>query len=164
MKKAICLMALLCLILSSRAQFAIQPLAIGDSVPDMPFEYFSESRPAGNFADLRDQFVIFDFWGPFCLPCVKALPLLDSLQQEFTSLRIVLVCDDRRSVEKFYARKKEPMPWLDRLPGIVNDSTLKRLFSVKTVPTYVWVRKGVLWNITGSDALTADRIKAFITP
>ncbi|MBN8862625.1 MAG: hypothetical protein J0H92_04610 [Sphingobacteriales bacterium] len=162
MKKAFCLMAMVCLIQTSDAQPTIQPLAIGDSIPDTPLEYFNYSRPAGNFSDLRDEFVIFDFWGPACLPCVRVLPKLDSLQQEFPNLRLFLVNATRSDVEKFYNRKRDSLPWLNRLCHIVNDNKFGVYFSIKTIPTYVWIRKGVLWRVTRGDELIADRVRAFM--
>lgn len=157
-------MALLCLIQSGRAQLRNQPLVIGDRIPDTPFEYFNYSQPAGNFADLRDQFVIFDFWRPSCLPCVKNLPKLDSLQQAFKGLQIFLINNTRASIEKFFTKNRDLMPWLNRLHTIVNDTTFRFYFSFTTIPTYVWVHKGVLWAVTGPEELTADRVKLFMTP
>jgi len=158
-------MALLCLILSSRAQSKGKALTIGDSIPDTPFEYFNYSQPTGNFADLRDQFVIFDFWRPSCLPCVRNLPKLDSLQRIFPDLRVFLISNTSRPrMEKFYNQVRDAQPWLNRLNTIINDTTFRFYFSFKTIPTYVWVRKGVLWAVTDVNELTADRIKAFMAP
>ncbi|MBL7756233.1 MAG: thioredoxin family protein [Chitinophagaceae bacterium] len=162
MKKAFCLMAMVCLLQTSHAQPTIQPLAIGDSIPDTPLEYFNYSQPTGNFADLRDEFVIFDFWRPSCLPCVKLMPKLDSIQQAFPGLKLFLVNMTREDVEKFYRKRRDSLPWLNRLHHIVNASTLRAYFSFRTLSTYIWVRKGVLWAITREDALTDEGIRAFM--
>ncbi len=165
MKKVFFLLALLCLILSSSAQSTVKLLAIGDSIPDTPFEYFNYSQPTGNFADLRDGFVIFDFWRPSCLPCVKNLPKLDSLQRTFTDLQVFLISNTSRpKMEKFNTQAGDTQPWLNRLNTIINDTTFRFYFSFKTIPTYVWVRRGVLWAVTDAKELTADRIKAFMVP
>lgn len=97
------------------------------------------------------------------MPCVRVLPKLDSLQQEFPTLRVFLVNATRSDVEKFYNKKRDSLPWLDRLHHIVNDNTLRFYFSIKTIPMYVWIRKGILWRVTKGDELTADRIRAFMT-
>jgi thiol-disulfide isomerase/thioredoxin len=163
MKNLFCILTLLCLIQLSQAQAKAQPLAIGDSIPDTPFEYFNYSRPTGNFADLRDGFVIFDFWRPSCLPCVRNLPKLDSLQQAYPGLRVFLITSTpRHKIEKFYNNGRDSLSWMDRLHHIVNDTTFSHYFSFNTIPTYVWIRKGVLWQITKSDELTADRIRIFM--
>lgn len=155
-------MAMVCLLQTSHAQPTIQPLAIGDSIPDTPLEYFNYSQPTGNFADLRDEFVIFDFWRPSCLPCVKLMPKLDSIQQAFPGLKLFLVNMTREDVEKFYRKRRDSLPWLNRLHHIVNASTLRAYFSFRTLSTYIWVRKGVLWAITREDALTDEGIRAFM--
>lgn len=159
-------MAGLCLLHTVRSQSVIPVLTPGDSIPDVALDFFNYKKPAGRLSEFKDDYVLLDFWRISCTPCIKAMPKIDSLQQQFAALRVFLVsaANDNRlnELEEFYARKKESMPWLQRLPMIYHDSLICKYINLQSLPTYVWIRKGVLWDITGGDGLTADKIRDFL--
>lgn len=116
-----------------------------------------------SLAELKGKFVIIDFWGTFCLPCIRAFPKLENWQKRFgDSLQILLVATDGYSrAEQFYeTRKKANNPMY--LPCTINRSMVK-YFQVKEVSTYVWIDdKGYIRAVTSESELTEQNVSNFI--
>lgn len=116
-----------------------------------------------SLAELKGKFVIVDFWGTFCLPCIAAFPKLENWQKQFgDSLQILLIATDGYpKAKQFYeTRKKANKPMY--LPCAVNRSVV-RYFQVKEVSTYVWIDdKGYIKAITDESQLTEKNIGDFI--
>jgi thiol-disulfide isomerase/thioredoxin len=102
-----------------------------------------------------DQVKVINFWATWCAPCVKELPLFESLNQERKDAKVILVSMDidldpnPEKVYKFVARKKvqsqvvilderDPNAWINKidknwsgaLPStlFINTTTGKRKF------------------------------------
>ncbi len=60
-----------------------------------------------------DQYVLLDFWGTWCIPCIKLIPELKKLNSEFENKPFALVSiaydTDRKKVKSFV--EKESMKW-----------------------------------------------------
>ncbi|WP_370189484.1 TlpA family protein disulfide reductase [Qipengyuania sp.] len=72
-----------------------------------------------NFGDLRGSPVLLNLWATWCAPCVKEMPLLDSLASEYDGrLRVLTVSQDMQGAEKvrpFFAQGgfARLEPWMD---------------------------------------------------
>lgn len=102
-----------------------------------------------------DQIKVINFWATWCAPCVKELPLFESLNQDRKDTKVILVSMDidldpnPEKVYKFIARKKvkshvvilderDPNSWINKidkswsgaLPStlFINTATGKRKF------------------------------------
>jgi len=102
-----------------------------------------------------DQIKVINFWATWCAPCVKELPLFESLNQDRKDAKVILVSMDidldpsPEKVYKFVARKKilsqvvilderDPNAWINKidkswsgaLPStlFINTATGKRKF------------------------------------
>ncbi|MBO9202952.1 MULTISPECIES: TlpA family protein disulfide reductase [Niastella] len=114
-------------------------------------------------ADWKGKPVIIDFWGTFCLPCIKDIPILENFQTRFgDSLRVLLVATDNlEKVSQFYeTRKKANKP-------LVLTCAIKRAafeyFQIKELGTYVWIdAQGYVKAITDYSQLTEQNVAAFI--
>lgn len=100
-----------------------------------------------------EQIQVINFWATWCAPCVKEIPLFESLNKENKSVHVTLVSMDYDldpnpdKVNRFIARKKlqsnvvilaetDPNSWIDKidknwggaLPAtlIINTKTAKR--------------------------------------
>lgn len=61
---------------------------------------------AASLNEIRKPITIIDFFGTWCVPCIKALPHLTTLQQQFPDLRIVLVSvENEEKLKKFVAAR-----------------------------------------------------------
>jgi thiol-disulfide isomerase/thioredoxin len=116
-----------------------------------------------SLAELKGKFVIIDFWGTFCIPCIRAFPKLDSLQKKFgDSLQILLVATDgyQRAKHFYETRRKANNPMY--LPCTINRSMVK-YFQVQSVSTYAWIDdKGYIKAITDESQLTEKNIADFL--
>lgn len=111
----------------------------------------------------RGKFVIVDFWGTFCLPCISAFPKLENLQKRFgDSLQVLLVATDgyQRAKHFYDTRKKANEAMV--LPCAINRGFV-RYFQIKQVSTYVWIDdQGYIKAITDEQQLTEQNIADFI--
>jgi thiol-disulfide isomerase/thioredoxin len=114
-------------------------------------------------SDLKGRFVIIDFWGTFCLPCIKEFPKIEELQKRFgDTLQVLLVATDGfQKAKHFYeTRRKNNRPML--LPCTVNTDA-RNYFQIRTVSTYVWLDdQGYVKAITDDSQLTEQNIADFV--
>ncbi len=112
---------------------------------------------------LRGQVVLLDFWASWCGPCVKAIPRLNQLREEFKARGFEVVGlasysgtleDVRRFLEKRDAR----------YPIVLADDDILEQFSVVGYPTYFLVdRQGqIVQTYVGEIESQLDRVRASI--
>src|ERR1700682_1307659 len=117
-------------------------LSIGDICPNLIFPDLINSKKASlKMSDFKGKLVIIDFFGTFCIPCVKALPKMDSLQRKFKyDLQIITVSSEfRHIVNDFFTRLKMKQEF--SMPFVAEDTTLYRLFKHSYIPFYVIIGK-----------------------
>jgi thiol-disulfide isomerase/thioredoxin len=132
--------------------------------PDFVFDtLINYKKEELSIADLKGKFVIIDFWGTFCVPCINDIPKIEQLQKRFgDTLQILMVATDGlERAEQFYetrAKGNKPM----RLPCAINRDFVN-YFQVKEVSTYVWIDdKGIIKAITDDTQITDQNIADFI--
>ena len=60
------------------------PYKIGDKVNEFDFKkILNYTAPSSSLNNLKSKLTVIDFFGTWCVPCVKALPNLFRLQNEF---------------------------------------------------------------------------------
>lgn len=82
-------------------------LAVGSAAPDWTLR-----DPAGHehsLAAYRGKVVVLDFWGTWCVPCIKAMPGIQGLHEKFKEQNVaifgVAVADDDGDPAGFMKRK-----------------------------------------------------------
>ncbi len=84
---------------AGEAEFAVPPIALkasallllkGKPAPELEGIVGWAGKPA-RFADLRGKWVLVDFWGYWCGPCVGAMPVLIELHEKFAGKGLVIV-------------------------------------------------------------------------
>jgi len=84
---------------------------IPEDVPDVALPDM-DGQPH-RLRDARGHARLFNFWATWCEPCRREIPLLNSLQQQYSAqgLQVVgIAVDDRAAVQKFI--KSTPMQYL----------------------------------------------------
>jgi thiol-disulfide isomerase/thioredoxin len=137
---------------------------INQLCPEFSFDtLFNYKNEKLSLAELKGKFVIVDFWGTFCLPCIRAFPKLENMQKRFgDSLQILLIVTDgyQRAKHFYETRKKEKKPMV--LPCAINKSMVK-YFQLQGVPSYAWIdNKGYVRAVTDESQLTERNVSDFI--
>ena len=116
-----------------------------------------------SIASLKGKFIILDFWGTFCLPCITAFPKIEGFQKRFgDTLQVLLVATDgyQKAAQFYEARNKSNNPMA--LPCSVNRNAAD-YFQIKEVSTYIWIDdQGYIKGITDEFQLTEQNIADFI--
>ncbi|WP_205513821.1 redoxin family protein [Longitalea arenae] len=113
--------------------------------------------------DLRGKFVIVDFWGTFCAPCIAAIPKIEALQKKFgNKLQVLMVATDGfLKAKQFYETRSKANKAMV-LPCAINRKFVK-YFQIKEVSTYVWLDdQGYIKAITDESQITEQNLSDFI--
>lgn len=106
---------------------------------------------AVSLADFKGKVVLLDFWGTFCMPCVKALPELQALHTKFGDRGFAVVgvtVDDRaKLVDKATKSAKVTYPIVQSTPAVWS------AYKVNALPSLVLVgRDGRIIKRYGGEA------------
>ena len=117
-----------------------------------------------SLAELLGTFVLLDFWGKGCAPCMKALPELAILAEMYNDkLSIVSISTDTDDVWR-EASKQHPMTWYNWCDGNGSDSMFAR-YGKGSIPLFVLISpEGYIldtWRGYGQGSLT-NRLKGII--
>src|SRR5438876_938837 len=110
----------------------IQPLSIGDKVPDITFKnVLNYKSNKAKLSDFKGKLVILDMWSTWCTSCITAFPEMETLQKQFKDkIQILLVnphnpkYDSKQKIESVLARLKQRSGFYPSLPIPINDTIL----------------------------------------
>jgi thiol-disulfide isomerase/thioredoxin len=151
------------LILFASTQLAAQQTyTLGSAVKDFPIKkIINQTTTATQFSQLQKNITIIDFFGTWCAPCIKALPHLQALQQQFgNQVSIVLLStEDEKQLRSFIAKNKQVT-----LPIIVDEGeNIASLFQPPSYPyTIVLNKQGTIISTGNAASLTASDIEKWL--
>jgi thiol-disulfide isomerase/thioredoxin len=126
-----------------------------------------EGKPV-RFQDLDADFILLDFWGTWCKPCLESIPHLVALQKQYgpQRLRVVGIACEQVAPEQRKARVDEVsrklginyailLSGMDGKPCPVQES-----LQIQVYPTTILLdRTGrVLWRNSGETPAARDRL------
>jgi len=120
--------------------FAIEP---GEKAPDFKAAKLEGSGSLG-LSDYRGKVVYLDFWASWCAPCLKAVPALETLREEFPAskfqIHAVNVDKKKKKALKFLAKQSIGYPSVSNPRGDIPGK-----FDLETMPSsYLIDQKGVV--------------------
>ena len=121
----------------------------------------NSGNPGYSFNDLQKKITILDFFGTWCMPCVKAIPHLNLLQQKFPAdIAIVMVSDETEiKLQKFINSRKN-----FSFPIIVDEnSKWSNLFQPPALPyTVILNASGKIIEVTSAEDITETDINRWL--
>jgi len=141
----------------------IRNLKVGDRVPEIQIsKIIRYIKPSAKLSDFKDRLLILDFWDTFCGSCIEALPKLDSLQKQFGDrIKILPVSYQAEEVITTFFKTNKLIKNI-KLPCVVEDKTLGSYFQYKLISHEVWIYKGIVVAITGTDYVTTRNIQTIL--
>lgn len=143
---------------------AVPSLKIGDKVPQTALKGFLGKREAKDLKEFyKGKVLIINFWASWCVPCLKELPILDSLAKvNADKLNVISVTYESRDHTVSFL-EKHPDLKLKSVAVLPGDSVLHQIFSHRIIPHNVWIdSSGTVRNITGSEGITQSNIDLLI--
>jgi thiol-disulfide isomerase/thioredoxin len=112
-------------------------LESGDKVPDLIVKPMDKSPIS--LSSLRGKLVILDFFGVHCSSCIKALPEMQRLQDQFAEkIKIIIVSKDDSTAIRNLLNRFEKLKRI-HLPFVSNDTTFSKYFYTPALPVHVWI-------------------------
>jgi len=90
---------------------AAEAAADGDFAPD--FELPNLQGSTTKLSSLRGKYVVLDFWGSWCIWCIRGIPNMKTYYAKYKDKMEILGVDCRDSEDKWKAAVEEhQLPWL----------------------------------------------------
>lgn len=110
----------------------------------------------GQTLDLKDKFIVLEFWATWCGPCIRAIPHINDLKTKFGADSVVFVSISRESKEKINAflktrEMKASIGWDSR--GVSQSN-----YGVSSIPAAFLINKNGVLVWKGHPASLTDEI------
>jgi thiol-disulfide isomerase/thioredoxin len=136
------------------------PVQVGQALPDITItNLINYPTKTAKLSDFKGKLLILDFWSTSCGTSVAGLPVLDSIDRMFAGkVQVLLISsDNEEKVRSVFSGKRAIKN--SRLPTVVGDSVLRKIFPHVLVPHVVLIDKdGIVIAITGASELTAVKV------
>ncbi|MDR2148598.1 MAG: TlpA family protein disulfide reductase [Tannerella sp.] len=151
----------------TRYQDYINPLKakkvfVGDKAPDFTLE--DSDGKSISLSSLRGKYVIIDFWGSWCGPCIVGMPKMKSAYEMYKNkLEILGVACRERTIDVWRdAVKQHELPWTN----VYNDnlSAVNEKYGIDTYPTKIVIdpEGTIIFRTRGEGGNFYDKLKSVI--
>ena len=136
---------------------------IGDLPPEIELSETIQGLHTNevSWSSLRGKVVVLEFWATWCGPCVKAIPHLNELIDEFKNQPVVFLSVTSEPAEKI--RKFLISHPMKASIGIDKNETVRRAFGVRSIPHVVIVNaQGRIAAITHPARIQASHLREIL--
>ena len=128
-----------------------ETVEIGDIVPNIAL--YDTLGNEHHLQDFKGKYLLLDFWGSNCGPCMKSIPELKSIADAMgDKVEVISISSDAKSVWKM-ASARHGIGWrnLNDLKGSTQDGICTK-FNVEGLPTFV---------IVSPDGIVLDKMRGY---
>ena len=142
---------------------AQQGIGVGAAVGDFPIQkLINHPKASATFKELQAKLTIVDFFGTWCIPCIRALPRLKEIQQQYANeVKVLLVStEEEPKLQQFIGKQRN-----FSLPIAVDaDNAISNLFQPPAYPyTLVISGSGKLVAITDVEHISDSQIRQWLS-
>ncbi len=105
------------------------------------FEYEDINGNLVSLDDLKGKFVYIDVWATWCVPCLKQIPYIKALEEEFRDANIAFVSisvdKEREKTTWKKAVEKKALPGIQLFADKSFDSDFMNAFAVNSIPRFI---------------------------
>ncbi len=145
-------------------------IAVGDELKDLKFNDIQFTTTSFSKLMVDKEYLLIDFWGTWCAPCIKLNPEVKKLNEEFSKhLSIVSLAfdDDRNKV--FEHITTHEMKWnhvflqrdlkagMEKYPKILDD------LRIDTFPTFILLDKELNILVRGTGAMALEEVQEILS-
>ncbi len=152
----------ICFCLMQLSSIGQAGLTKGDAVQNLPIKKLLNSvSPMTSSAAFGNRLTIVDFFGTWCVPCLRALPHLTELKDGFKNeVAIVLVSNETEAQLTKFIKARANFSF----PVIVDeDNGWNGTFQPPALPYTVIVKNGKVLAVTDAAAITSEAIRHWLT-
>jgi thiol-disulfide isomerase/thioredoxin len=147
-----------------------EPLPIGQKIVVNDLKDINGDKML--FSNFNTPYILIDFWGTWCGPCIKALPMLRDINKRYhNQITIVSVaCREEEDLGERFLKliEKEKMNWkhvyysFDSLED--ERSSLPAVANISSYPTVIVINKEgeILYNESGYSEEKEDKLNSFL--
>ncbi len=127
---------------------------LGKKAPEFTVEGWISEKP-----DLKNKFILIDFWGTHCPQCKRAIPELNKISKRYENKLVVIgIATATKNIIK--AMKS---PKIEYYSAYDPHGTLKKQYGVRGIPHIVIIApdQTVIWEgypFLGNDRLTVEKV------
>lgn len=136
--------------------------SLNDKVADFDLnKIINDPGGYSSFNSVKGDIIILDFFGTWCVPCIKALPHLGALQEKYKPrLSILLVSNEQPSRLEKFVSSRQPFPF----PVVVDDENrVTNLFAPPSYPfTVVMNKERKVIALTDAASITEKKIDEWL--
>ena len=136
--------------------------AVNDMTGNFPIaNIINHTSVSSSFQQFKDRLLIVDFFGTWCVPCIRALPKLSALQEKYKNeINILLVSEETKVKLENFIKKQTNFSF----PVVVDEEkNFIKLFQPPSYPYTVIVGKnGKVMAIPSPEEMTGDNIDKWL--
>ena len=137
-----------------KAREAESNIKVGGTAPDFTLK----SLNGNNFtlSSIQKKYIVLDFWGSWCGPCVSGFPKMKEYHNKYKSLIefVGIACNDQKDKWEKSVKENE-LDWIQLINNNDIDFDVSVMYSVKGYPTKLILDKDLqildIFNGEGSD-------------
>ncbi|TRX28932.1 TlpA family protein disulfide reductase [Flavobacterium franklandianum] len=118
-------------------------LAVQTGEPSPTFNYENQKGGKTSLESLKGKYIYIDVWATWCGPCIKEIPFLEKVEEQFQGKNILFVSisiDNSKDREKWsdFVSKKQ-MNGIQLLADKESDSKFVKEYNIQSIPRFILI-------------------------